>query len=98
MQLSLLDRCDNLHAPVEMARHPVRRPEVDLFVAVVPEIEDARVLEEASDDAHHFDAIADSRYSRPEAADAADDEIDVHSTLRRVVEVLDEIRIDEGIH
>src|ERR1700682_1183470 len=56
------------------------------------------MLEKASDDAYDSDAIADSRNSRPEATDAADNQIDFHSSLRRVVEVLDEIRIDEGVH
>jgi hypothetical protein len=95
MQLAVLDRRDDLHPAIEVARHPVRRPEVDLLVAVVPEIEDSRMLEKAPDDARHLDAIADSGNSRAQATNAADDKIDIHASLRRVVEVLDKLRVDE---
>jgi hypothetical protein len=47
----------------------------------VGEVEDARVLEEAADDADHPDAVARARHARPQAADAADDQVDVHPRL-----------------
>ena len=40
-----------LDAPVEVARHHVGAADVDLLVAAVPEVEDARVLEEPPQDA-----------------------------------------------
>ena len=51
-------REEELDAPVEVARHPVGAREVDLLVAAVPEVEDARVLEEAVHDRDDLDRVA----------------------------------------
>src|SRR5712671_2291169 len=98
MQQSIFDRRDDLHPPIEVAGHPVGGPEVQLGVAVVSEIENARVLEKTADDADHSDSITDARNSRPQAADPTDDQVDVHSGLRRIIEMLYDLRIDERIH
>src|SRR4029453_3394411 len=44
--LRCLDREQQLDAAIQVARHPVGAREVDLLVAAVPEIVDARVPEE----------------------------------------------------
>ena len=44
-------RHDRLDPAVEVAAHPVGAADVDLALAAVREHEDARVLEEAADDA-----------------------------------------------
>src|SRR6266581_6173298 len=56
------------------------------------------MLEKAADDADDSDTIADARYSWSKAADTAHDEVDVDSSLRGVVEVLDDVCIDQRIH
>src|SRR5262249_3356447 len=66
-------------------------------VAAVLEPEDARVLEEAPDDGTNGDAIADARDPRPQAADAADDEIDTYARLRRAVESLDDFVVRQAV-
>ena len=98
MKASILDRSDNLDASIEVARHPVGGSEIQLLLAVVGEIEDARMLQKAADDADDSDAIADPWYSRSKAADAAHDQVDVDSSLRGIVEMLDDVRIDQRIH
>ena len=49
--LGRLHLCERLDAVVEIALHHVGAADVDLLVAAVLEVEDARVLEEAADDA-----------------------------------------------
>ena len=55
-----LDREHQLDALVEVARHPVGARQVDLLVAAVQEVVDARVLEEAIDDGDDLDVVADA--------------------------------------
>ena len=56
------------------------------------------MLEEAADDADHADAIAHAGDARAQAADAAHDEIDLHAGLRRAIERIDHLGIDERVH
>src|SRR5207237_8719148 len=98
VQLLVLDRRDHLDTTVEVARHPVGRSKIHLLIAVIREIEDSRVLEKAPDDAYHTDLVADTWDSRSQATDAADDQIDVHAGLRRIVQVLNDFSVDERIH
>ena len=62
-----------------------------LRLAAVVEPEDARVLEEASDDRPHRDPLAHAGHARPQAADAADDQVDPHAGLRAAIEAPDHL-------
>ncbi len=44
---------------------------------------DAAVLEEAADDRLDADVLGQARHARPQAADAAHHEVDLHARLRR---------------
>ena len=83
MERDVVNRRYGFYSPVEVARHPVSRAEVELIVTAVREVEEARVLEKTPDNAHHPDSVAHARNSGPQAADAAHYEIDVHARLRR---------------
>src|SRR6185312_6755492 len=63
----------------------------------VAEAEDAAVLEEAADDALYADALRQAGDARAEAADAADDEVDLDSGGRGLIELVDDGGIDEGV-
>src|SRR5262249_15233173 len=65
-----------LDAAEEIALHPVGAGEIDVLGAVVQEVEDPRVLEEAPDHRAHADVVRKPRYSGPQRAHAADDEVD----------------------
>src|SRR5690606_32234139 len=91
-------RRDDLDAAVEVARHPVGGAEVVLRRAAVAEHPDARVLEEAPDDAHHADALGEAGDARAQATDAAHDEIDLDAGLPGLVERLDDLPVDQGVH
>ena len=59
---------------------------------------DARMLEEAADDALHVDVLGEARNARPQAADAAHDEVDLHAGLARLVERVDDLAVDQRVH
>src|SRR5579864_2212339 len=98
LQARVLDRGDGLDAVVEVPRHPVRRADEVLGPAGVGEAEDAGVLEEAADDADHPDGLALPRDARPQAADAAHDEVHLDAGRGRFVQRLDDLAVLEGVH
>src|ERR1700684_1982361 len=81
-----------------MARHPVAAADIDFFVAVVAEVVNPAVLEEAAHDAAHADAIAQTAYTRPQGANATHDEIDLHSGLRSAIQGLNHVLVEQCIH
>ena len=97
-QCGIFDGEDQLHAPVKVSSHQIGAAEIDLRLPPVLEIEDAAVLEKSSDDAEDPDRLADSRQSRPEAADSPDDEVDHHAGRRRRIKLLDHPRVCQRVH
>ena len=59
---------------------------------------DAGVLEEAADDGLDADVVRQARDAGAEAADAADDDHDVHAGLACGVEAVDEGIVDQRVH
>src|SRR6266568_4714360 len=87
-------RAQYLDAAIEVARHEVGGGNVDGSLRVRqrmagPEAIDPAVLEEAADDRFDPDALGQSRHSRPQAADAAHDEVDLDAGARGGVERVD---------
>src|SRR6266478_9507041 len=82
---------------MQIARHPVGAAQVDLRLAAVLEVIDAAVLEEPAHDTAYADAIADAANPRPQRADAAHQQINIHSRLRCAVKRLDNIRVNQGV-
>src|SRR5690606_8790805 len=77
---------------------PVGARDVELVLAGVREVEDASVLEVPIDDRADLDVLADADHARPEAAHAANDELDRDPGLGRAVESLDDVFVDERVH
>ena len=92
-----LDREHDLDAAAEVAGHPVGRGEEDLGLVAVLEVGDPRVLEVLVDDADDADVVRDAGHARPQAADAADDQVDPHAGLRGAVEHLDDLGVDQRV-
>ena len=61
------------------------------------EHQDAAVFEEAVDDAADADVFRDARQPRPQAADAADHQVDRHAGLAGAVEGLDRAAVDDRV-
>ena len=96
------DRRQRLDATIEIARHQIGRGNIELglgrgqAVAGAEGI-DAGVLEEAPDDRLDADVLRQARNARPQAADAAHDEIDLDAGLARVIERIDDLGIDQRV-
>ena len=82
---------------MQIARHPIGAAQVDFRLAAVLEVKDAAVLEEPAHNTAHADAVADAANPRPQRADAAHEQFNVHSCLRSPVESLDNIFVDQGV-
>src|SRR5581483_6880615 len=63
----------------------------------VGEHPDARVLQESADDTTDADPLAESLDAGLEAANAAHDQVDLHTSLRCSIQRLDNLRMHEGI-
>ena len=91
------DGKNHLDAPAEIAVHPVRRPDVNLRIAVVVKVEDPAVLEEAIDNGIDANVLADARQLGPQRADAAADQVDLHSRLAGPVQGLHHRRLEQAV-
>ena len=56
------------------------------------------MLEETPDDADDANAVGEALDLRPQAADAAHDEVDFHAGLRREIQRVDDLRVHERVH
>src|SRR6266853_3919517 len=98
LDLAVEDGEAQLDAPEEIASHPVGTGKVEIVLSAVEEVEDARVLEEPSDDRAHAYVLGQPRDSGPQRAYAAHDQVDFHPGLRRPVKRLDHPGFDQGVH
>src|SRR6266516_2415856 len=64
----------------------------------IREVENAAVLQKPSDDTADTNVIADPTNSRSQRACSTDDEIYLHSRLRRAVQRRNEVLIEKRIH
>src|SRR5262245_45886248 len=80
-QFRALDREQRFNTVVQIARHEVGAAQVNFLLAAVAKIENAAVLEESSDNAHHANILANAFQSWPQATDAAHDEVHLHAGL-----------------
>ena len=96
-QDAVLDRKQDLDPAVQIARHPVGAAHVDLRLTGVLKIADPAVLQKPVHDAAHGDVLAQAGHPGLEAADAADDEVDFHPRLGRLVQRLNHGRLHERI-
>src|ERR1043166_9121880 len=80
-KMRILDRTENLDSTIEIAIHPAGAAYVNLRRAGILEIEDAAVLEKATDDAPHANILRQSVHAGTEHADAANNQIDRDADL-----------------
>src|SRR5205085_8006063 len=103
MHRCIEDRAQNLDAAVEIARHHVGRRDIDRGLPVRKAETDAKaidaaVFEEAADDRLHPDALGKTRHTRAQAANTANDEINLHARTRRVIERVDDAWVDQRVY
>ena len=88
---------DDLDAPAQVAIHPVGRADVDLRIAVVAEIKDPAVLQEAIDDGDDADVFTQPRQLRPQGANAAANDVDFDASLTGPIKRLHHRRLDQAV-
>src|SRR5690606_11534293 len=64
----------------------------------IAEAIDAAVFEEPPDHRFNPDIVRKTGNARPQAADAAHDQVDLHARLAGIVERIDDVWIDQRIH
>jgi hypothetical protein len=94
----IFDREHQLDAFIQVAAHPVRAGEEQLFVSPVEKVVHARVLQEAIDDGDDLDAVADAGHTRPQRANAPDVQADANPGLRCCVQRANDVLVDERVH
>src|SRR2546423_160187 len=96
-QFRIVNRTNNLDAAIEVAHHPVCAAYVNLFVAVVGEIDDPAVFEKPANDAANANVIRDAGHSGTQHANAANDEIDRNAGLGRFIKTFDNPGVSQPI-
>ena len=94
---SRVDRTGDLDAALGVARHHIGRGNVHLLFRAAAEHKDARVLEEAADDARDRDVFCVPLHAGQQAADAAHDHFDAHARAGRVAQLADDVDIGQGV-
>src|SRR5262249_869271 len=90
-------RPDHLDATTQVAIHPVGAADEDLRVAAVLEIENAAVLQKPVDDTGDANVLTDPRQPRPQCADAAAEDVDLHARLAGAIQRLHHRRFEQTI-
>mmetsp|Transcript_19462 Transcript_19462/g.37282 ORF Transcript_19462/g.37282 Transcript_19462/m.37282 type:complete len:310 (+) Transcript_19462:323-1252(+) len=98
LQQRVFDGSGHLHPPHKVASHPVRGADEVEGLVVVVELDDTVVLKEAPDDGHHADVVGPAWDARSHAADAPHNQIDLHASLGRLVQLGSQHRVVDAVH
>ena len=95
-------RNERLDAPIKIALHEIGgRNENARFRMRQPmagaERIDARVLQEAADERLHANIVGQPGHARPQAANSAYHDVDLHARAAGRIESVDDLRIDERV-
>jgi len=91
------NRENDFDAAVEIARHEIGAPKIDVGIAPVVKNIDAAVFEEAIDDASDGDIFTEARDAWAQATNSTNQELDRDPFLGGVVEGLNNFFVHEGI-
>src|SRR5262249_46230167 len=96
------NRAQDLDSAVEVPRHHIGGRDVDrglrMRQAVAgAEAIDAAVLEEPPHDRFYADILGHVWNARPQAADTTHHEIDRDARIRRLIEHVDDLRVDQSV-
>src|SRR5712692_1258935 len=87
-----------LHPAIKVARHQVGRAQVVLgALPVAAEAEDPRVLQEPAHNRPDADPLREAWHARPQSTQASHNQVDIGAGLRRFVQGIDDLRVDEVI-
>lgn len=92
-----MNRAGDLHAAVEVARHEIGGRDIILRIFIAPELINAAMLQKAPDDAGDIDILRFTGYTRQDAADAANDELNLYACAGRFGQLVDDLAFGDGI-
>ena len=78
-------REQDLHAAVQVSRHPVGASHVYLFASVILEDKDPRMFQKFPDDGADFNILGKSRNSCLQTADSTDHQMDLDTSAGRLI-------------
>ena len=76
-----LDGKQSLHAPIQVARHPVCRRQIDQFLVGIAKDIQPGMLQESANDGGNLDVIRNIRDARTQTTDAPDQQFDFHAGI-----------------
>ena len=91
------NRENDFDAAVEIARHEIGAPKIDVGIAPVVENIDAAMFEETIDDASDGDVLAEARDAWAQATNSTNQELDGDPFLGGVVEGLNNFFVHKGV-
>ena len=95
-------RNERLDPPVQIALHEVGggqsipAPSMGQPVAGAERV-DARVFEKSADERLHANIVGEAGHTRPQTANAADHDVDLHAVAAGGIEGVDDLRVDERV-
>ena len=91
------DGAGDLHPAAEVPGHQVRRRDEILRVRPPAKDVDSGVLQIPPDDAGDLDVLRLVQHPRPQAADAADNELDLNARLGRLAQFVNDLTLRDGV-
>src|SRR5215212_5802847 len=88
----------DLHPPVQVAVHEVRRAHPYRRLTAIGEPEQPAVLQKAAQNADDPDVLAQTWHTRADRADPSHPQVDGHPGLRSAVEGIGDRLVDKGVH
>src|SRR5215472_11274606 len=96
--LAVFDGKQDLNSSIEIARHEISTPSINLFLIIVPEVVYAAVLQESAHHTYDANVLADTGYIRAQTADAPHQEVHFHSRLGSTIEKPDHLAVNQRVH
>ena len=96
-QFWIHDRYRNFHAPFRIAGHKVSGGNIQFQIPARAELVDAGMFQIASDNRTHMEVVCLALDFRQDAADASDNQIDLHTCRRSFLEFGNNFLIRDGI-
>ena len=97
LHIRIVDWRGDLDTAGRISRHEVGRRDIQFLCITLSEDVDSRMLEEPADNADDRNVVGLALYPRAETADTADDELDLHTSLARFDQLVDDCLIGERV-
>src|SRR6185503_3387490 len=88
----------HFHTPIKITRHPVSRPDIELFVTAVCEVKNTTVFEELSHNIADVNRLRESGLAGADHARTTHDEIDLDACLRCFVKQFDHGQVGQTVN